>query len=163
MVNARMGVAHVTGLQGGPDGDASGYIKTGATCKVGGWAGRGLQVKSRCRLGRSAMLQPATHSLSPTPVLAASPPLCLPQHFVGNDLEGWEGNTRYNFNAQISPQDMRDTYLVPFEGCRDAKASSFMCSYNLGEWVGWGLSATCMKGRMPWMRCELQPAAAARR
>ncbi|PSC75758.1 putative beta-D-xylosidase 7 [Micractinium conductrix] len=53
------------------------------------------------------------------------------KHFIGNDLEKWGNATRHNFDAAILPADMRDTFLPPFEACvREARAGSFMCSYN---------------------------------
>ncbi|KAJ7858370.1 beta-xylosidase [Mycena olivaceomarginata] len=53
------------------------------------------------------------------------------KHLAGYDLEDWEGNLRYAFNAIITPQDLSDFYLPPFQTCvRDAKVASVMCSYN---------------------------------
>ncbi|KAJ7089098.1 beta-xylosidase [Mycena epipterygia] len=53
------------------------------------------------------------------------------KHLAGYDLEDWEGNLRYAFNAVITPQDLSDFYLLPFQTCvRDAKVASVMCSYN---------------------------------
>ncbi len=55
------------------------------------------------------------------------------KHFIGNDLEGWQGVTRHNFDANISAADMRDTFMPPFEACvQRARAGSVMCSYNRG-------------------------------
>jgi beta-D-xylosidase 4 len=46
-------------------------------------------------------------------------------------LEEWDGVDRHHFNAVVSPQDVADYYLVPFEACvLDGKAESIMCSYN---------------------------------
>ncbi|KAJ7505520.1 glycoside hydrolase family 3 protein [Mycena galericulata] len=53
------------------------------------------------------------------------------KHFAGYDIEDWEGNLRYGFNAVISQQDLSEFYLLPFQSCvRDAKVGSAMCSYN---------------------------------
>ncbi|KAL4894939.1 putative exo-1,4-beta-xylosidase bxlB [Aspergillus ambiguus] len=53
------------------------------------------------------------------------------KHFAGYDLEDWEGNERYAFNAVISDQDLAEYYLPPFKTCtRDAKVDAVMCSYN---------------------------------
>ncbi|KAJ7606384.1 glycoside hydrolase family 3 protein [Mycena polygramma] len=53
------------------------------------------------------------------------------KHFAGYDIEDWEGNLRYAFNAIISQQDLSEYYLPPFQSCvRDAKVASVMCSYN---------------------------------
>ncbi|KAI1462293.1 glycoside hydrolase family 3 protein [Annulohypoxylon moriforme] len=54
------------------------------------------------------------------------------KHAAGYDVEDTPNNiTRYNFDAEISIQDLADYYLRPFETCsRDAGAGSLMCSYN---------------------------------
>lgn len=53
------------------------------------------------------------------------------KHFAGYDVESWNGNYRYQFDASISTQDMVEYYLPPFQACaRDAKVGAFMCSYN---------------------------------
>ncbi|KAJ7263977.1 glycoside hydrolase family 3 protein [Mycena haematopus] len=53
------------------------------------------------------------------------------KHFAGYDIEDWEGNLRYAFNAVISNQDLSSYYLPPFQSCvRDARVGSSMCSYN---------------------------------
>ncbi|KAJ7075849.1 glycoside hydrolase family 3 protein [Mycena belliarum] len=53
------------------------------------------------------------------------------KHFAGYDIEDWEGNLRYAFDAVISTQDLSEFYLPPFQSCvRDAKVASVMCSYN---------------------------------
>ncbi|KAA1475144.1 glycoside hydrolase family 3 protein [Dentipellis sp. KUC8613] len=53
------------------------------------------------------------------------------KHFAGYDLENWEGNERYGFDAQITTQDLAEYYTPGFQACvRDAKVGSIMCSYN---------------------------------
>ncbi|EFN57583.1 hypothetical protein CHLNCDRAFT_34794, partial [Chlorella variabilis] len=53
------------------------------------------------------------------------------KHFIGNDLEGWEGVTRHTFDANITERDLRDSFLPPFEACvREGGALAVMCSYN---------------------------------
>ncbi len=53
------------------------------------------------------------------------------KHFVGYDMEDWNGNFRYQWDAQISMQDMVEYYMPPFRACaRDSKVGAFMCSYN---------------------------------
>ncbi|OAX36323.1 glycoside hydrolase family 3 protein [Rhizopogon vinicolor AM-OR11-026] len=53
------------------------------------------------------------------------------KHFAGYDLEDWEGNVRYGFNALITSQDLAEYYLSSFQSCyRDAKVGAAMCSYN---------------------------------
>ncbi|KAF2636649.1 glycoside hydrolase [Massarina eburnea CBS 473.64] len=52
------------------------------------------------------------------------------KHFAGYDMENWNGNERYQFDAQISQQDLVEYYLPPFKSCVDANVGAFMCSYN---------------------------------
>ena len=53
------------------------------------------------------------------------------KHYAAYDLEDWEGNLRYGFNAIVSSQDLSEYYLPPFKSCaRDAKVGAVMCSYN---------------------------------
>ncbi|ORY59062.1 beta-glucosidase [Pseudomassariella vexata] len=53
------------------------------------------------------------------------------KHFAGYDIENWNGNERYEFDAIINPQDLAEYYMEPFKACaRDAKVASIMCSYN---------------------------------
>lgn len=50
------------------------------------------------------------------------------KHFAGYDIEDWEGNLRYGYNAIISMQDLSEYYLPGFQTCvRDAKVGSVMC------------------------------------
>lgn len=53
------------------------------------------------------------------------------KHFAGNDFEDWNGSTRHDFNAVITPQDLSEYYLAPFQQCaRDSRVGSLMCAYN---------------------------------
>ncbi|KAH7304624.1 glycoside hydrolase superfamily, partial [Rhexocercosporidium sp. MPI-PUGE-AT-0058] len=53
------------------------------------------------------------------------------KHFAGYDLEVWNGVARYAFDAKISPQELRDYFLPPFQACaRDSNVQSVMCAYN---------------------------------
>jgi beta-D-xylosidase 4 len=53
------------------------------------------------------------------------------KHFNAYDLELWNGTDRWHFDAQVSDQDLVETYLPPFESCiRDAKVASIMASLN---------------------------------
>src|SRR5258708_4959364 len=53
------------------------------------------------------------------------------KHFAAYDLEDWGGVSRFNFNANVTQQDLAEYYSLPFQSCvRDAKVSSVMCSYN---------------------------------
>ncbi|KAH7029764.1 beta-glucosidase [Microdochium trichocladiopsis] len=53
------------------------------------------------------------------------------KHFAGYDIENWAGNERYAFNAVISPQELNEYFMQPFQACaRDARVASIMCSYN---------------------------------
>lgn len=53
------------------------------------------------------------------------------KHFLGYSLETSDGDSRFNFNAQLSPQDMVDTYTPAFKACvQQASGQGIMCSYN---------------------------------
>ena len=53
------------------------------------------------------------------------------KHFIAYDLENWNGTTRWTFDAEISDQDLVETYLPPFEACiRDGQVKSIMGSLN---------------------------------
>ncbi|KAH4237064.1 hypothetical protein HBI56_093080 [Parastagonospora nodorum] len=52
------------------------------------------------------------------------------KHYAGYDIESWNGNLRYQFDAQISQQDMVEYFLPPFESCVRSNVGAFMCSYN---------------------------------
>ncbi|XP_077218491.1 putative beta-D-xylosidase 2 [Tasmannia lanceolata] len=53
------------------------------------------------------------------------------KHFTAYDLDNWDGYDRFHFNAQVSKQDLEDTYNVPFKECVvEGKVASVMCSYN---------------------------------
>lgn len=50
---------------------------------------------------------------------------------IGYDLEDWEGNVRYSFNAIITQQDLAEFYTPSFKSCvRDAKVGSVMCRFD---------------------------------
>jgi len=57
------------------------------------------------------------------------------KHYVANSMESTDENgihfTRMQFDATVSPQDMVDTYMAPFQDCvEQGKVSGLMCSYN---------------------------------
>ncbi|CAI9112993.1 OLC1v1013509C1 [Oldenlandia corymbosa var. corymbosa] len=53
------------------------------------------------------------------------------KHFTAYDLDNWEGNDRYGFNARVTKQDLADTYQPPFRSCvHEGRASGIMCAYN---------------------------------
>lgn len=52
------------------------------------------------------------------------------KHFAGYDIEDYAGNLRYQFDAQISQQDLVEYYLPTFESCVRSNVGAFMCSYN---------------------------------
>ncbi|KAK3712306.1 hypothetical protein LTR37_009168 [Vermiconidia calcicola] len=53
------------------------------------------------------------------------------KHFAAYDLESWNGNFRYQFDARVDSQDLREYYMPPFQTCaRDSNVGSVMCSYN---------------------------------
>ena len=51
---------------------------------------------------------------------------------AGYDLENWHGYDRSSYNANITDQDLVESYLPSFEACvNDAHVQSVMCSYNV--------------------------------
>ncbi|XP_071713319.1 probable beta-D-xylosidase 7 [Rutidosis leptorrhynchoides] len=53
------------------------------------------------------------------------------KHFIANDLDNWKTADRYNFDANITQQDLADTFLPPFQKCvQQGQASGIMCAYN---------------------------------
>ncbi|KAK3159124.1 hypothetical protein QOZ80_2AG0146020 [Eleusine coracana subsp. coracana] len=53
------------------------------------------------------------------------------KHFTAYDLEKWNGDTRFAFDAKVTAQDLEDTYNPPFKSCvEDGHSSGIMCSYN---------------------------------
>ena len=65
-----------------------------------------------------------------SPLVAAAPPSSLlVQHFVGNELDGWNGTDRNHIDVFIPQQDLVDSYLPSFQMCvEEGKASGIMCS-----------------------------------
>jgi xylan 1,4-beta-xylosidase len=59
----------------------------------------------------------------------------MPALPTANELDGWNGTDRFHFNAIIDPQDLSDTYLVPFQACvEQGDVSGIMV--RLGDAVG---------------------------
>mmetsp|Transcript_57174 Transcript_57174/g.122822 ORF Transcript_57174/g.122822 Transcript_57174/m.122822 type:complete len:740 (-) Transcript_57174:188-2407(-) len=55
---------------------------------------------------------------------------CL-KHFAAYSLENYQGMDRHHFDAQVSQQDLEDTYFPAFKtGIQKGNASGLMCSYN---------------------------------
>ncbi|KAJ7564948.1 hypothetical protein O6H91_02G040800 [Diphasiastrum complanatum] len=53
------------------------------------------------------------------------------KHFTAYDMENSGGTDRRHFNAQVTLQDLEDTYNPPFKACvKDGGVSCIMCSYN---------------------------------
>ncbi|KAG5250953.1 beta-D-xylosidase [Salix suchowensis] len=53
------------------------------------------------------------------------------KHFTAYDLDNWKGMNRFIFDAQVTLQDLADTYQPPFQSCiQEGKASGIMCAYN---------------------------------
>jgi len=57
------------------------------------------------------------------------------KHFVANSMESTNqdgiSHARYDFDAQVTMQDLVDSYLPPFQDCvEQGKVSGLMCSYN---------------------------------
>lgn len=52
------------------------------------------------------------------------------KHFIGYDVESWNGAWRFNFDAKISAQEMAEYYAPAFKACVTANVGAMMCSYN---------------------------------
>ncbi|KAL9259944.1 Beta-D-xylosidase 4-like protein [Drosera capensis] len=53
------------------------------------------------------------------------------KHYTAYDLDSWKGVDRFHFNAEVTKQDMEDTFQPPFKSCVvDGNVASVMCSYN---------------------------------
>lgn len=53
------------------------------------------------------------------------------KHFAAYDMENWDGNHRYQWDAHVDSQDLVEYYFPSFQSCaRDSNAGAFMCSYN---------------------------------
>ena len=53
------------------------------------------------------------------------------KHFVAYSLEEADGEMRFYFDAEVTPQDLQDTYLPAFKaGVTSGNARGVMCSYN---------------------------------
>lgn len=67
----------------------------------------------------------------PTHILASA---CC-KHYVANSMEAstvdGTGYTRHTFSADITPQDLVDSYMPPFQACvEQGHVTGLMCSYN---------------------------------
>ncbi|KAK6124078.1 hypothetical protein DH2020_042163 [Rehmannia glutinosa] len=53
------------------------------------------------------------------------------KHYAAYDVDNWLGVDRYHFDARVTEQDMKETFLRPFEMCvKEGDVTSVMCSYN---------------------------------
>lgn len=55
------------------------------------------------------------------------------KHFAAYSFENYQDMDRHHFDANVTDQDMTDTFLPAFEACIDPEkggASCIMCSYN---------------------------------
>jgi beta-D-xylosidase 4 len=57
--------------------------------------------------------------------------LATAKHLAGYDMEFWQGNTRYGFDAIINDHDMASYYMQPFvQAARDTKVASIVSIDN---------------------------------
>ncbi|XP_052179896.1 beta-xylosidase/alpha-L-arabinofuranosidase 1-like [Diospyros lotus] len=53
------------------------------------------------------------------------------KHYAAYDVDNWLGVDRYHFDSRVTEQDMKETFLRPFEMCvKEGDVTSVMCSYN---------------------------------
>ena len=51
------------------------------------------------------------------------------KHYAAYSLENWQGMDRYHFDAQVTEEDLAETYLPAFQDCVEkGRASSMMVS-----------------------------------
>ncbi|KAF4497411.1 exo-1,4-beta-xylosidase bxlB [Fusarium agapanthi] len=79
------------------------------------------------------------------------------KHYAGNDFEDWGGFTRHDFDAKITPQDLTEYCVRPFQECtRDAKVGSIMYAYNavngIPSCANSYLQETILRGPWNWTR-----------
>ncbi|KAK7047287.1 hypothetical protein VNI00_006518 [Paramarasmius palmivorus] len=66
--------------------------------------------------------------ISPKPYLKVAADC---KHWAAYDLEDFGNITRFEFDAEVTLQDLAEYYSPSFQSCiRDAKVASIMCSYN---------------------------------
>ncbi|KAA0145948.1 hypothetical protein FNF28_07761 [Cafeteria roenbergensis] len=59
------------------------------------------------------------------------------KHFAAYDMENSDGYTRHNFSANVTAQDLHDSYLPHFQDCvMSGRVSSVMGSYNAVRVIG---------------------------
>ena len=55
------------------------------------------------------------------------PSLHPTQHFVANELDGWNGTNRNHIDSYVPQQDLVDSYLPSFQACvEEGKVSGIM-------------------------------------
>jgi beta-D-xylosidase 4 len=73
-----------------------------------------------------------SHPEDPSHIMASA---CC-KHYVANSMDGTtekdgEHHDRNHYDANITQQDLIDSYMVPFQACVEkGKVSGLMCSYN---------------------------------
>jgi beta-glucosidase-like glycosyl hydrolase len=74
------------------------------------------------------------HIHGPLNCLAICQVIATCKHWLGYSLEGALGVSRYAHDIHISPQDLVDTDLPPFEACIQVSLLPFAC-LSLGLWA----------------------------
>ena len=71
-------------------------------------------------------------------------------HSMEHTTEGGQTHTRHNMDANITQQDLIDSYLAPFQVCvEQGKVSGLMCSCESARRV-WRPSVRLANGRAAW-------------
>jgi xylan 1,4-beta-xylosidase len=75
------------------------------------------------------------------------------KHYVANSMDSstvaGEHHERYEFNANVTDQDLVDSYLLPFQACVEkGHVSGLMCSYNAGDDVIAMIATDCLPHRV---------------
>ncbi|XP_068656838.1 probable beta-D-xylosidase 5 [Aristolochia californica] len=69
------------------------------------------------------------------------------KHYTAYDVDNWKGIDRFHFDAEVTQQDLEDTYQPPFKKCVvEGNVSSVMCSYNRVNGVPTCANGDLLKG-----------------
>ncbi|CAM6045942.1 unnamed protein product [Sphagnum compactum] len=92
---------------------------------------RGMQDWTPPPLPLNSNCLPAGAPAAPGPSATRLKVSACCKHFVAYDLDNWKGMDRYHFDAQVTVQDLEDSFTPPFKSCvEEGRASGLMCSYN---------------------------------
>jgi len=93
--------------------------------------GRGLETPGEDPYHLSSYVHALIEGLQGSPDDKYKRVVATCKHFVAYDMENWNGNHRYQWDAHVNSQELVEYYMPTFESCaRDSNVGAFMCSYN---------------------------------